>query len=115
MEDQLQQKRFLWGVALALTPWVPTLIGLAKAFRGIEGTKATGLAAVAGGVAEEFVVWGVGAVIIGSVTAIVLLVRSFSRAHWMRNVISVASLCLSGLMLLGVGLFLWILWFHSAF
>ena len=56
--DELKQKRFLWGIALAWAPWVPTMIGLASAFRGISNTKATGLAAVAGGFTETYVLVG---------------------------------------------------------
>jgi len=29
--DDLKKRRFLWGVALAWTPWVTTLIGLGYA------------------------------------------------------------------------------------
>ena len=56
--DDLKKKRFLWGAALAWAAWVPTLIGLGNAFSGISREKATGLAAVAGGLVEMFVVWG---------------------------------------------------------
>ena len=110
--DELKKKRFLWGVALAWAPWIPTLVGLASAFRGISREKATGIAAVAGGLAEIFVVCGIGAVLIGQVTAIVLLFRAFSPGHGMRSLFSVLSICLSGLMLLLVGLFLWLQWFQ---
>jgi hypothetical protein len=41
----------------------------------------------------------------------VLLVRTFSVERWMRSLFSLASICLGGLMLLLVGLFLWVVWF----
>lgn len=111
MDDESARKRFLWGAVLTWTPWVPTLIGLSFVFRGMADSKATGLAVVAGGLAEGFVLWGVGAMIIGQVIAIVLLIRAFSPAHVMRSLFSVISIGLSVLMLALVGLFLWAYWY----
>jgi hypothetical protein len=109
--DELKRRRFLWGVALAWAPWVPTLIGLGYAFRGISEQKATGLGAVAGGLSEVFVLCGIGAILIGQVAAIVLLSQTFSPGHWVRGLFSVLSLSLSGLMLLLVGFFFWMSWY----
>ena len=109
--EELKKKRFIWGVFLAWVPWIPTLIGLGYAFRGISEQKATGLGAVAGGLAEMFVVWGIGSMIISQVAAIIWLYRAFSGEHWMRNVVSALSICLSGLMLVVVCSFLWFAWF----
>lgn len=111
--DELKKKRFLWGVALTWAFWVPTLIGLSNVFRDMSREKATGLAAVAGGLAEMFVMCGIGATLIGQVAAIVLLFRAFSPGHWTRSLFAVLSIGLSGLMLLFVGLFLWLMWFQS--
>ena len=111
MEDELKQRRFLWGAVLAWVPWVPTLIGFAYAFRGIWTSKATGLGVVAGGISEMFLLWGIGTMIISQVAAIIWLYRAFSREHWMRNVVSAVSMGLSGLMLVTVGFFLWFAWF----
>jgi len=33
--DQLKKRRFLWGALLAWAPWIPTLLGMGYAFRGI--------------------------------------------------------------------------------
>jgi hypothetical protein len=107
--DEPNKRRFLWGVLLAWTPWIPILIGLGHA---LMRQKATGIGAVAGGLTELFVVWGIGAILIGQVVAIVLLLRAFSPGHWMRSLFSVLSICLSGLMLVLVGLFLWLSWFR---
>ncbi len=109
--DDLDGKRFLWGVALAWAPWVPTLVGLGYALRGISREKATGLAAVAGGLAEILVMWGIATMIVSQIAAIVLLSRSFSHGHWMRSLVSVLSIGLSGLMLVLVGGFLWTAWY----
>jgi hypothetical protein len=111
--DDVKKRRFLWGVALAWTPWIPMVIGLAKAFRGISKEKATGLVAVAGGLAETFVEWGIGAMLIGQVIAIILLSRAFSPGNWKRSLFSVLSIGLSALMIVFVGLFLWLLWFQA--
>jgi hypothetical protein len=111
--DELKKKRFLWGVALAWVPWIPIAIGLGDALIGISRQKAIGIGAVAGGLTELFVVWGVGAILIAQVTALVFLSRAFSPGHWARSLFSVISICLSGLMLLLVGLFLWLSWFQK--
>lgn len=109
MEDQLQQKRFLWAVLLAWTPWIPALVGIAYT---VSGSKATGVAAVAGGMVELLVLWGIGTMIVAQVAAIVWLFRSFSRTNVLRSVFSAASICASGLMLFLVTAFL--LWGRSA-
>jgi len=106
------KKRFWWGVLLAWTPWVPTLIGLVIVF---NNQKATGIAAVAGGVGELLVVWGLITMVVSQGVAIVWLFRSFSRDDWTRNVLSVISICMSGLMLLIVGFFVWMVWFHTRY
>lgn len=111
--DELKQKRFLWGVALAWAPWVPTMIGLASAFRGISNTKATGLTAVAGGFTETYVLVGLAATLICEVSAMALLFRAFSRGHGVRSAFSVLSICMSGLMILVFCLSLWLFWFES--
>jgi hypothetical protein len=111
--DNVKTKRFLWGVALAWVPWIPIGIGLGNALASLSRQKATGIGVVAGGLTELFVVWGIGAVLIGQVVAIILLCRAFSPGHRMRGLFSVLSICLSGLMLLLVGLFLWLSWFQK--
>lgn len=107
MDEELRRKRFLWGAALAWAAWVPTMIGLANAFAGISNSKATGLAAVSGGLVEMFVTWGIISMIIGQVAAIILLYKAFSREHWMRNLVSILSIASSGLMLVIVCSFVW--------
>jgi len=99
----------------AWAPLVPTLIGLGFAFRGIRSTKATGLAAVAGGVGESLVLWGLVSMIACQIAAIVWLVRSISREHLMRSVVSALSVCASAVILLLIGVFLWLAWFRPRF
>jgi len=74
-------------------------------------SRATRLVAVAGGLAQMFAVW-IGAILIGQATAILLL-RVFSPGDWMQNLFPVLSICMSGLMLLFIGLFLWLTWFQT--
>lgn len=112
MTDQ-EQNRFLWAVALSWAPWVPTLIGLGIAFVGPANQKATGLAALAAGIAELLVWWGLAAMVVGEVIAIVWLCRSFSPDRWLRNFVSGFSILLSGLMLLLVSFLVWVVWFQS--
>lgn len=112
MED-VKQRRFLWGVALAWAPSIPMMIGVGYAFVGINGSKATGLAAVAGGFAEMYVLIGLAATLICEVGAMVLLFRAFSSGHGVRSAFSVISICVSGLMILLFGLSLWMFWLMS--
>lgn len=108
--DDLKNKRFFWGVLLAWSPWVPCLIGLGFVLRGVLSEKATGLAAVAVGFTEMFVLWGIASVLIAQVVAIVFLSRAFLPGHRIRSLVSVASISVSCLMLLLVVLFLWMTW-----
>jgi hypothetical protein len=111
--DEINKKRLRWGALLAWTPWIPIAVGLGITLRGIAKQKATGIGAVAGGLTELFVVWGIGAILIAQVAAIILLSRSLAAGHWVRNLFSFLSICLSLLMLLLVGLFLWLSWFQD--
>jgi biopolymer transport protein ExbB/TolQ len=110
--DELKKRRFVWGVVLAWAPWIPTLVGIGYALRGISEQRATGIGAVAGGLSEVFVLWGIGATLVGQVAAIVLLAKAFSPGHWVRSLFSILSICLSGLALLPVFFFVWLTWFQ---
>jgi hypothetical protein len=110
--DDIKRKRFLWGVCLAWTPVlffiIPTAIDIFSAFRGIFNGKATGLAVVAGGLSEFFSTFGLAAILVFEVAAIVLLLRGFSGGRPVRALFSVLSICCSVLMLTVLGLFLWL-------
>jgi hypothetical protein len=80
---------------------------------GMWNSKATGVAAVAGGFAEAYVLVGLAATLICEVGAMALLFRAFSRGHGVRSVFSVLSICGSGLMILLFTLSLWVFWFQS--
>jgi hypothetical protein len=109
--DDAKKRRFLWGAVLAWAPWVPALIGLAGIFRGISNTKATGLTALAAGLAETFALFGLAATLVCEVGAIILLFGTFSRGHGFRGVLSVLSMGASLLMFLLFALSLWLFWF----
>jgi hypothetical protein len=111
--DDVKHKRFLWGVALAWAPSIPTMIGLGYALRGIGGSSATGVGVVAGGFAEGYVLVGMAATLICEAVAMVLLFRAFSPGHGLRAAFSALSICVSGLMLLLFCLSVWLLWFES--
>lgn len=104
--------RFLWGAILA---WVPILIivvpGLMEIFRGITNQKATGLGAVAGGLSEAFVTFGIVAFVTAQVTAIVLLVRSVGMGGTVQNFFAIFSIGLSVVTLVATGLLLWLILF----
>jgi hypothetical protein len=111
--DELKKRRFAWGVLLAWLPWVPVLIGAAHAFRGSAGTKATGLGAIAGGIAEMFVWFGIGAMLVCAVAAMGLLFGSFSKGSGFRGFFTALSIAASGLLLLLFCLSLWLLWLQN--
>jgi hypothetical protein len=103
--DDIKRKRFLWGVCLAWTPFlffIPTVIG---AFNGIAREKATGFAAVAGGLAEFFSTFGLVATLVFEAAAIILLLRTFSGPRPLRALFSVISICCSVFVLMIVTLF----------
>jgi len=109
--DEAKKKRFLWGVALTCSVsllFLPTFVSMF-----LSNSKVTGLAAIAGGMAEVFIEYGIAAVLIGQTVALILLFRSFSKGHWLRSIFSFLSICLSGFMLLLVAFFFWIVWFQS--
>ena len=105
--DDPAKRRFLWGVLLAWTPFFFSVFLLLNAFREISTQKATGLGAVAGGLTEAFAIFGLVATVVFEVTALVLLVRAFSKEHPIRTFFSVVSICCSGLMLSILGLCVW--------
>jgi hypothetical protein len=113
MNDQtieIKRKHFLGGVSLVWIPFLffatPTLIGLSHVFRGVSREKATGLAAVAGGVTELLATFGLAVTLVFEVVAIILLLRSFSGERPARAILSALSICCSGFMLVIIGLLL---------
>jgi len=108
MDDQ-KRRRFLWGVCLAWLPWIPTIIGLASAFRGILEEKVTGIAVLAGGLSELFLTIGLVATVAFAITSIVLLASALDREHPFKTLFSLLSICLSALMLIFVACYFWVM------
>jgi hypothetical protein len=87
-------------------------VGLANIFRGISAQKATGLGAVAGGFAEMGVTLFFVLAPVCLVLALVLLIRSFSRGHALRNLVAAVSLCWSAFVAVLLSLFAWLAFVH---
>jgi uncharacterized membrane protein YhaH (DUF805 family) len=103
-----RRKSFFWGIGLTGILSIPLIIVFFNAFKGITAEKATGLAAVAGGLGEAYVTLGVLLSLGLAVGAIVLLLRSFSTGHRMRGLISLLCICACALTLVLAGLFVWL-------
>jgi hypothetical protein len=106
--DERRRKYFIWGTVLTWTLSAPLIIGILHAFRGISEEKATGLGAIAGGLAGSYATFGLVLAFVLPVGAIVMLVKSFSVGHRMRTVFSLLYICWSALTLALAGLFLWL-------
>lgn len=109
-DDDRKRKRFFWGLALAWLPFIPLLVGLANTFRGMSQQKATGIGAVAGGISEMGVLYVLTLAPILTISAMVLLLRSLSKAHPLRNIWAVISVCWGALMIAVLALFFWLVY-----
>src|SRR5438445_13337675 len=101
-EDRSQDRKrtwFIWGMVLAWTPFIPFILGLFHAFSGVSEQKATGLAAVAGGIAEMYTTFALIIAFIIPVAAIVLFGRSLSSGPDMLTPFLVLFIFYSGLWL----------------
>ncbi len=98
---------FVWGIVLAGFSSIPLVVLFFNAFRGISQEKATGLAAVAGGLAEGYATFGLVLSFILPVVAIVLLCRSFPAGNRVLKIFSVLSIGWSALMLVLYSLCAW--------
>lgn len=112
MDDTFSNDRkrtwFLWGIVLTCLLSAPLIVGLSNTFRGISEQKATGLGAVAGGLAEAYVIFAVILAFVLPLTAIFLLGRSVSRRHGMRAAFSVLCICWNAVTLVLAGLSVWL-------
>jgi hypothetical protein len=112
MDDILTHERkrkwFVWGAVVTCMLSIPLVIGIAQSFRGISAEHATGLAAVAGGLAEAYVTFAVVLAFALPLTAIFLLSRSFVKGHAARSFFSLLCICWNAIMLALSGLFLWL-------
>lgn len=106
--EAAQKRKFWWGTLLA---WAPLILGLLpafiSAFRSLSSEKAIGLGGLAGGFLGAFTAFGLLMTLVFEGSAIALLLRTFSKEHFARNLFSFVSLCASGFMIFSLGLFLW--------
>jgi len=108
--DELKKKRFLWDVALAWTPAVPAVIGLSNALRGMSKSKGQP------GLPRWLAVWLRCSRCVGSApsSSAKELRFSYCSGHSRQEIgcktcFPILSICLSVLMLLFVGSFLWLM------
>jgi|HubBroStandDraft_4_1064222.scaffolds.fasta_scaffold1620279_1 hypothetical protein len=113
--ENAKGRRFRWGLLLAWTPFVLVVVpGVSKAFRGVSEQSAVGVGAIAAAMAGSYATFGLIVSLVFQVSAIVLLFRTFSKEHFARGLVSVVSICCSGLTLFLSGLFLWLVWIQAA-
>jgi EamA domain-containing membrane protein RarD len=109
VEMEANAKRFLWGIALVWVPWIPILVAFGYVLYQMSRV-ATGIGAVAGGFSEIFLMYGVAGTFVAQLFAVVLLSKSLLPGRPIRNFLSILSLCLSGLMIVVIAVFLWLSW-----
>lgn len=102
---------FRWGVVITLVLSIGPVLGMFNMFRGISTQKATGLGAVAGGLAEGYAAVTMILVFVLPLVAIVFLGKSLSKKPGSRSVISLLCIGWNGIMLVLSGLFVWF-YFH---
>lgn len=103
-----RKKWFLWGMLLTGVSSVPAAIAIVYSFRGVSGSTAVGLGAVAGGFAEVYSIFGLILAFLLPFAAIVLLAKSFAEEKRTRAVLSIACICWSAIML---AIPAWVAWF----
>ncbi len=96
-----------WGSVLVMA--APIVVAMVGAWWIATREKATGMGAVAGGISEALTTFGLTSFAACQVTAIVLLVRGWSRGHPLRGLFAVLSICLSAANLLLVVRIAWLL------
>jgi hypothetical protein len=112
-DDDRKRNRFLWGIALAWLPFLPLAVALVKeVLRGISQQKATGIGAVSGGAVLVGVWYFWILAPLSVIAAFMFLVRSFSKAHPVRNLVATVSLCWALLMAGVLGILGWLIFVH---
>lgn len=110
LTDSASKSRWIKGAALAWAPVILFMVPMfASVLRGMSTQKATGLGAVAGGISEGLVTFGLVSLVATQLVAIVLLVRSFHKGHTLRNLFSVVTIFGSVMLLALVFLSMWML------
>jgi hypothetical protein len=89
--------------------------GGSQYLRGISESKATGLGAIVGWLSEGVMTFGLAALVVSEIAAVVLLARSFSRDHSLRRFFSVLSMGCAVFVVALLGLLLWLLRYSPSF
>lgn len=105
--QDLNRKWFHRGIALVWIPSVPFVLAVLYSLRGISEQRATGLGAIAGALATVYLPLVIVLTLGLEVAAIVLLLRSFSRSHVGRILLSAFSIAWSVLVIAGFSLLTW--------
>ena len=107
--DDPTKARFLMGLLLT---WVPFVLFMAPivvtVVRDISPQKATGLGAVAGGLLEGLMTFGLAAIVLSQVGALFMLARSFERDHAVSGFFSAVSICCSLFLVAFMALTVWL-------
>jgi succinate dehydrogenase hydrophobic anchor subunit len=84
--DEWKERRFRWGMLLAVLTFLPYGVALESAFHtiSISAQKTTGVGAVAGGFSELYVTFGLAAMVMCALAGIALLIRGYSRKNPLR-------------------------------
>ena len=95
----------LWrGLGLTWAPWLVVIVPVVfNMFRGIREQKATGLGAVAAGITEALVIWGLLSFLVCEVGGMVSLAKSVRGRDRLRSVLAVMSMICAVLALALVG------------
>jgi hypothetical protein len=109
-EADINGKTFVWGVLLAWSPIALFVVSMVRAMIEMSGQRTSGLGAVAGGLSEVLVTYGLLISFASQILAIVLLVRAISEGRSAgRTVLAVISICGAGMVLLMCGAVVWFL------
>ena len=106
--QDLSKKWFRLGIALVWLPSIPFLLSIFNSFHGISEQKATGIGALAGGMAEVYLPFIILLTLGVEIAAIVLLVKSFSKSQLGRTLVSVFSIGWSMLVIASFSLLIWV-------
>ena len=104
VSNEARKECFRWGLVLAWVPSIPFIVAIFNSFRGISEQKATGIGVVAAGLAEVYVPSGILFTFLSEIAAIVLLIKSLSKAHGGRTLFSLVTVGWSALVVLLNGL-----------
>jgi len=110
--QEVSERGFRRGLALAWIPSIPLVLAILNSFHRMSEQKATGLGAIAGGLAEVYLPFVILLTLGVEVAAIVFLIRSFSRPHLGRTLVSVFSIAWSMLVIASFALLIWGLYIY---